>query len=271
MISGITPFFIVADVPATLAFYRDMLGFDIVFRGPTPEDEFFGIVRRGGATLWFKALGATVDGKEVPVEPVPNFGREPAFAWDAYVEVPDPDALAAEFAARGVVFAVPLTERRGDGLRGFVIKDIDGYGLVFGNHVADPTARLPSPSAVVFCSEVDRVSQFYQSVARMTRISGDATHTVLELEGFQLVVHGLRGEPSVNSLPTGRLPVREDSYIKVCLPVESLAAARERVAELGGQLYPAEKEWQARGFRACDGYDPEGNVFQLRESAVKPR
>jgi hypothetical protein len=26
-----------------------------------------------------------------------------------------------------------------------------------------------------------------------------------------------------------------------------------------------EKEFEARGFRACDGYDPEGNVVQLRE------
>ena len=44
-ISGISPFFIVADVPAALSFYRDMLGFEVTFRGPTAEDEFFGIVR----------------------------------------------------------------------------------------------------------------------------------------------------------------------------------------------------------------------------------
>ena len=135
-ISAISPFFIVANVPATLSFYRDKLGFEVIFRGPSPEDEFFGIVRRDGAIIWFKALGAIVDGKEVLVDPVPNFGREPAFSWDAYLEVPDPDALAAEFASRGVLFSVPLTDRRGDGLRGFVIKDIDGYGLFFGNHRA---------------------------------------------------------------------------------------------------------------------------------------
>ena len=56
-ISGISPLFIVADVPATLSFYRDMLGFEVTFRGPTPDDEFFGIVRRDGATIMFKALG----------------------------------------------------------------------------------------------------------------------------------------------------------------------------------------------------------------------
>jgi catechol 2,3-dioxygenase-like lactoylglutathione lyase family enzyme len=133
IISGISPFFIVADIPASLSFYSDMLGFEVTFRGPTPDDEFFGIVRRDGAMIMFKALGAISDGKEVIVEPVPNYGREPAFSWDAYLEVPDPDALAAEFASRGVRFSMPLTDRDDDGLRGFVIKDIDGYGLFFGH------------------------------------------------------------------------------------------------------------------------------------------
>ncbi len=139
-ISGISPFFIVADVPATLSFYRDKLGFEVTFRGPTPDDEFFGIVRRDGATIMFKALGVNVDGKEVVVEPVPNCGREPAFCWDAYVEVPDPDALAAEFASRGVRFFAPLTDSD-DGLRGFWIKDLDGYGLFFGRLRTDGPAK----------------------------------------------------------------------------------------------------------------------------------
>lgn len=131
-ISGISPFFIVADVPTTLAFYRDMLGFEITFRGPSPDDEFFGIVRRDGATIMFKALGAIVDGTDVLVEPVPNYKRKPAFSWDAYLDVPDPDALAEEFASRGVRFSVPLADDH-DGLRGFVIEDLDGYGLYFGH------------------------------------------------------------------------------------------------------------------------------------------
>jgi catechol 2,3-dioxygenase-like lactoylglutathione lyase family enzyme len=130
-ISGISPFFIVADVPAALSFYRDMLGFEVTFRGPTPEDEFFGIVRRDRATIMVKALGAISGGKEVIIEPLPNYGRQPVFSWDAYVEVPDPDALAAEFASRGVVFSAPIADRD-DGLRGFEIKDPDGYGLFFG-------------------------------------------------------------------------------------------------------------------------------------------
>jgi hypothetical protein len=42
------------------------------------------------------------------------------------------DALAAEFASRGVRFSVPIGDNDDD-LTGFVIEDIDGYGLFFGH------------------------------------------------------------------------------------------------------------------------------------------
>ena len=73
--------------------------------------------------LMFKVVGA---------DPSPNYKREPGARWDAYVDVPDPDALAAEFAARNVEFSAPLKEDD-DGLRGFELKDADGYVLFFGS------------------------------------------------------------------------------------------------------------------------------------------
>ena len=139
---------------------------------------------------------------------------------------------------------------------------------VSGSWKVEAVRTLPMPSVVLFCSDVAKVTEFYESLAAMRRVSGDASHAVLELAGFQLVVHGLRGEPGVRADRAGQVPIRQDSYVKVCLPVASLAAARARAATLGGQVYPADKEWQARGFRACDGYDPEGNVFQVRENAA---
>jgi len=45
--------------------------------------------------------------------------------------VPEPDAVAGEFASRGVTFYAPL-EDTGDGLRGFEVRDADGYVLFFG-------------------------------------------------------------------------------------------------------------------------------------------
>jgi hypothetical protein len=68
--------------------------------------------------------------KSVGVEPLPNRERRPQARWDAYLSVPDPDALAAEFASRGVTFSVPLKDTH-DGLRGFELRDTDGYVLFF--------------------------------------------------------------------------------------------------------------------------------------------
>jgi hypothetical protein len=42
--------------------------------------------------------------------------------------VPDPDALADEFDSRGVALSAPLKDTT-DGLRGFEIRDADGYVL----------------------------------------------------------------------------------------------------------------------------------------------
>src|SRR6476659_11076093 len=127
-ISGIAPFFIVKNAPVALSFYRDRLGFDITFQGPTEDDIFFGIVQRGAAMIILKDIG---------VDPVPNYTRDikqGIARWDAYLYVPDPDALAAEFSSCNVEFFKTFkdSEDGDEGLRGFEIKDADGYILFFG-------------------------------------------------------------------------------------------------------------------------------------------
>src|SRR5687768_17226348 len=124
-ITSIAPFFIVKNVPAALKFYEESLGFDITFRGPSEEDIFFGIVQRGGAMIMLKDIG---------VDPVPNHTRDikkGIARWDAYLYVPDPDALAKEFSLRKVAFFKSL-HNNDDNLRGFEIQDVDGYILYFG-------------------------------------------------------------------------------------------------------------------------------------------
>jgi len=131
-IGGISPNFIVKDVTATLAFYRDKLGFEVTFQEPAQEP-FIGIVQRGGAMLLFK---------DVDIEPLPNHKRHKYARWDAYLYVPDPDALAAEYESRGVVFSQSLKDTD-DGLRGFEIEDSDGYTLFFGRPQPRETKDTP--------------------------------------------------------------------------------------------------------------------------------
>jgi catechol 2,3-dioxygenase-like lactoylglutathione lyase family enzyme len=125
-LGSISPFFIARDVMVSLAFYRDQLGFQVDHLGPD-GDPFFAMLRRDGVSLFLKAITPEV-------LPQPNSTRHEWARWDAYIYVPDPDALAAEFAARGVVFREPLGVNS-DNLRGFEIADADGYVLYFGRPV----------------------------------------------------------------------------------------------------------------------------------------
>ena len=124
-IGAASPLFIVRNVPATLTFYCNLLGFEVRFEGPEPADIFFGIVGRDRAMIMFK---------DVDIDPVPNCTRDIGHgiaSWDAYIYVPDPDALYEEFASRNVDFKVPLCNNS-DNLRGFEVRDINGYILYFG-------------------------------------------------------------------------------------------------------------------------------------------
>jgi catechol 2,3-dioxygenase-like lactoylglutathione lyase family enzyme len=125
-LGSISPFFIARDVMVSLAFYRDQLGFEVDYKGPD-GDPYFAMLRRDGVSLFLKAITPEV-------LPQPNSTRHEWARWDAYIYVPDPDALAAEFAARGVVFREPLGVNS-DNLRGFEIADADGYVLYFGRPV----------------------------------------------------------------------------------------------------------------------------------------
>ena len=119
---AISPFFIVRNVDQTIAFYRDQLGFEIRFQQPT-QNPFFAILGRDGAQIFVKS--------EKDIAPLPNSKRHPHIRWDAFVFAPDPDALASEFADHGAAFSTPLKDTE-DGLRGFEVRDPDGYILFFG-------------------------------------------------------------------------------------------------------------------------------------------
>ena len=122
----VAPFFIVRDVKQSIAFYRDLLGFEVTFLGPD-DDPYFAIVKRDGVRLMLKAVAPEV-------QPMPNPTRHQWARWDAYVHTPDPDALAEELTSRGVCFREPLSDNS-DRLRGFEVADADGYVLYFGRPV----------------------------------------------------------------------------------------------------------------------------------------
>lgn len=120
-IESISPIFIVADVAATIAFYCDKLGFEIQYQEPD-IDPFFTIVQRDGSMVFLK-----YGSENTP--PLPNPRRESGSNGTPHVL--DPDALSAEFLARGVTYRKPLMITS-EQLLGFEIAEPDGYVLFFG-------------------------------------------------------------------------------------------------------------------------------------------
>lgn len=127
---------------------------------------------------------------------------------------------------------------------------------------------IPRFAAVIFADDIERLATFYAAVAGLVRADAGKGHVVVAGDGFELTLHAMpRGVPA--SGPP--YSAREQTCLKFCLPVKDLAASRKAAGAHGGSLRPRTAEWEARGFRACDGFDPEGNVFQLRVPAsVKP-
>ena len=119
---SITPFFIVQDLQASIAHYRDRLGFGLDFQGPE-DDAYYARVSREGIGIMLKAVAPEV-------LPRPNHTRHTWARWDAYIYSLDPDTLFEEFRHRGVKFVKELSFID-DGLWGFEVADADGYVLAF--------------------------------------------------------------------------------------------------------------------------------------------
>ena len=103
--------------------FYEQLGFELRHQSPE-EDPFFAIVGRDDTQILLKEI--TED-----IKPQPNSTRHPWARWDAFISVENPDALAEEFAEANIRFARELKDTE-DGLRGFELRDNDGYILFFG-------------------------------------------------------------------------------------------------------------------------------------------
>ncbi len=124
----------------------------------------------------------------------------------------------------------------------------------------------PQPGAVLFVSALQQMAHFYEQLLAWPRSHADADHVRLASGQMELVIHAIPPHIAA-TIPLSVPPaLREETPIKLMLPVASIAEARHRAAQWGGQVRPVSAQWADRGCIVCDGSDPEGNVFQLRQS-----
>ncbi|MFC5865389.1 VOC family protein [Acidicapsa dinghuensis] len=119
MIRRIAPQFFTTDIPRTLAYYEEKLGF--ACQGTWMDPPVYAIVARDGQAIHFRCAAP----------PTANPEKYADELLDAYLAVDDVEALHAEYASRGVEFARELGDTPW-GAREFVAKDYDGRLLAFG-------------------------------------------------------------------------------------------------------------------------------------------
>src|SRR5262245_42808592 len=119
MIRQIAPQFFTTDIPVTLAYYKDKLGFECL--GTWQHPPVYAIVARDHHAIHFRCA-------ESPAVHPDKYADE---LLDAYLRVDNVDALYAEYSSRGVEFTRELGNTPWDS-REFVVKDCDGRLLAFG-------------------------------------------------------------------------------------------------------------------------------------------
>jgi len=119
MIGRIVPVFLTPDIPRTISYYREKLGFECLSTWNDPP--VYAILARDQRVIHFRCAAP----------PTPNPDKYKEELLDAYIYVENADVLYAEYAAKGVEFVRGLGNMPWK-CREFVVKDCDGRLLAFG-------------------------------------------------------------------------------------------------------------------------------------------
>jgi glyoxylase I family protein len=127
-VRGVAPLLQVHDMPISIRFYRDVLGFEVLTTSPKlGEDRFhWALLRLGEAELMLNTAYEFDD--ERPKEPD---GARTAAHEDTGLFFGCPDVDAAYEQLRGKVAGLEEPKVTGYGMKQLYFRDPDGYGLCF--------------------------------------------------------------------------------------------------------------------------------------------
>ena len=124
-VRGMTPLIQVFDMPTSIRFYRDLLGFTVVESDRPGDDCDWAMLRLLDVVLM---LNTAYESDSRPPEPNPArvaAHRDSSF----YLGCPDVDGTYERLRALGVEATVPEVTHYG--FRGFSVRDPDGFELRF--------------------------------------------------------------------------------------------------------------------------------------------
>ncbi len=128
--AAIAPELFVSNVDASVRFYTQTLGFELLRADPPGDDgrSDFAVVARGGAMIML-ADERMLRGSGEPI------GEPRGRGIDVRIMAGDVDALYASLQQAGANIVAPLRDRP-YGLRDFVVRDPDGFGLRFARPIS---------------------------------------------------------------------------------------------------------------------------------------
>lgn len=124
-VRGLSPLLEVFDMPTSLAFYRDKVGFRITGDSGQGDESGWVMLELGDSTIM---LNTAYDDGERPETPDP--ARAAAHSDTCiYFGCPDPDAAYEYLKGQGVILDPPANAPYG--MRQLYLSDPDGYNLCF--------------------------------------------------------------------------------------------------------------------------------------------
>lgn len=123
-------------------------------------------------------------------------------------------------------------------------------------------------SVVLYAQDCERLARFYESVLEIARQEEQPDDFVL-LASASIELAIVQAPPAIrDSISIASPPrVRSETPVKISFAVADVEAKRSAVQAAGGFLKPADAAWTWKGALHLDGWDPEGNVFQLYQPA----
>lgn len=145
-IRGLCPLIQVFDMPVSLAFYRDILGFEIVQQSSPGDNCDWAWLKRDGAELM---LNTMFESDSRPAEPdvarMSHHGDTGLF-----IGTPDVDAMYAFLTRCGISVGPPVV--RAYGMKQLYVNDPDGYGICFQWTAAEPSGEREPPTTMALKS-----------------------------------------------------------------------------------------------------------------------
>lgn len=117
----------------------------------------------------------------------------------------------------------------------------------------------------IYAKDYQKLASFYSKVFSIRKIEENEEFILLETVGFEMII--LQSPASLLEQIVIADPPRprENTAIKPIFYVESIRELRNASILEGGFMKGRDKEWQFRSHVVCDGFDCEGNIFQVRE------